>query len=74
MYSVDTSAFYTDEEREIESEMMMWRARRSSAEEELNVLQSYYQGEISEEKAIRKVQKFYPYELILLPDKEHIEE
>ena len=74
MYSVDTSAFYTDEEMEIESEMMMWRARRSSAEEELNVLQSYYRGEISEEKAIRKVQKFYPYELILLPDKEHIEE
>lgn len=74
MYSVDTSAFYTDEEFGIESEMMTVRVRKGGYEKELETLQAYYRGEIDEDAAIRIVQKFYPYEIIILPDAERIEE
>lgn len=48
------------------------RIKKLNLENEMSVLQDYYRGIISKEEAFRQIQKFYPNELVDIPDESHI--
>src|SRR5574344_456923 len=59
IYSVDTSAFYTDDEKEYESAVNRARAQKSKLKAERTLLQSFYSDGISKDKAETMYRQIY---------------
>lgn len=59
IYSVDTSAFYTDDEKEIEMCINSARTQKSKLKDERLLLHSYYDKKISQDKAEAKYRGIY---------------
>lgn len=59
IYSVDTSAFYTDKEKEYEVIVNRARAQKTRLKEERTLLQSFFSGHINQDKAESRYRQIY---------------
>lgn len=59
IYSFDTSAFYTDEEHELEKQINALRITNGKRKSEKEILSKYIYGESNKEKTERQLRKLY---------------
>ena len=71
---MDTQAFYTDAEHEVEQSIIKLRQDRYRAKEELEIIQQFHAGKLTDEKAQSKLEKLRGQPIFYLPDKEEIPE
>jgi len=71
---VDTAAFYTDNEHEIDVKMNDLRIRLNQERMALQNIQDYYNKKIDYDKTIKRLEKLYGYDILFVPAKEDIVE
>ena len=81
---MDTQAFYTDQEHEVEQSIIKLRQDRYKVKEELEIIQQFYakppddakhkKKPLTEEKALKQLEKIHGYPVFVIPDKEEIPE
>lgn len=59
IYSFDTSAFYTDEEKELEKQINQYGFRKRCLKDEKRLIEDFLFGELAEDKAKRRYRTLY---------------
>lgn len=74
IYAVDTAAFYTEQERDIDERLR--RAGRAKARHERarRILRAFERGRYTERRALEKLERVYGHAMFLLPEAEELEE